>query len=167
LAGVAVGLQYGVPLKAAAESLATLSAGDKRGEILNIDGATVINDCYNSNPKALDSMVRSLAQIPAQRRIVVAGEMLELGAAAEAMHHQAGERMAEYEVDLLLGVRGLAQAMVEGASRAGLQAEFVSSPEEAGEWLLRQVKPGDVVLLKASRGVRLERALDVWKRRQI
>ena len=68
LAGVAVGLQYGVPLNVAAESLATLSAGDKRGEILHIAGATVINDCYNSNPKALDSMVSSLAEIPAQRQ---------------------------------------------------------------------------------------------------
>jgi len=163
LAGVAVGLQYGVPLAAAAESLATLSAGDKRGEILHIAGATVINDCYNSNPKALDSMVRSLARIPAQRRIVVAGEMLELGPAGEEMHRQAGASMAALGVDRLLGVRGLAQAMVEGARRAGVKAEFVSSPEEAGEWLRREVKAGDVVLLKASRGVRLERALEKWK----
>ena len=164
LAGVAVGLEYGVPLATAAESLATLSAGDKRGQILNIGGATVINDCYNSNPKALDSMVRSLAQIPAQRRIVVAGEMLELGPAGEAMHREAGKRMAQHGIDILLGVRGLAQAMVEGAKNAGVRAEFVSTPEEAREWLRREVRPGDVVLLKASRGVRLERALDVWKK---
>ena len=58
-------------------------------------GATIINDCYNSNPKALDSMVRSLAQIPAQRRIVVAGEMLELGPAGEAMHRDCGRHMAQ------------------------------------------------------------------------
>ena len=163
LAGVAVGLQYGVPLTVAAESLATLSAGDKRGEILHIAGATVINDCYNSNPKALDSMVSSLAEIPAQRRIVVAGEMLELGPAGEEMHRKAGESMAKHGVDLLVGVRGLAQAMVEGARRAGLQAEFVNTPEEAGQWLRREVRAGDVILLKASRGVRLERALEVWK----
>jgi UDP-N-acetylmuramoyl-tripeptide--D-alanyl-D-alanine ligase len=163
LAGVAVGLQYGVSLAAAAESLATLSAGDKRGEILKIAGATVINDCYNSNPKALDSMVHSLAQIPAQRRIVIAGEMLELGAAGEEMHHQAGLDIAQHGIDFLLGVRGLARAMVEGARQAGLPAQFMSTPEEAGEWLRREVKPGDVVLLKASRGVRLERALEVWK----
>ena len=99
LAGVAVGLQYGVPLPAAAGSLASLSAGDKRGEILKIAGATVINDCYNSNPKALDSMLRSLAQIPAQRRIVVAGEMLELGPAAEQMHREAGLHMAQCGID--------------------------------------------------------------------
>jgi UDP-N-acetylmuramoyl-tripeptide--D-alanyl-D-alanine ligase len=163
LAGVAVGLQYGVPLQAAAESLATLSAGDKRGEILKIAGATVINDCYNSNPKALDSMLRSLAQIPAQRRIVVAGEMLELGPAAKQMHRQAGVHAAQCGADVLLGVRGLAQAMVEGAKQAGMRAEFVNSPEEAGEWLRREIKPDDVVLLKASRGVRLERALEVWR----
>ena len=163
LAGVAVGLQYGVPLEVAADSLATLSAGDKRGEILNIGGATVINDCYNSNPKALDSMVQSLGKIPAQRRIVVAGEMLELGPAGEAMHRESGRHMAQYAIDRLIGVRGLAQAIVEGAKEAGLPAEFVSTPEQAGEWLKREIKPGDVVLLKASRGVRLERALDVWK----
>ena len=163
LAGVAVGLQYGVPLKVAAESLASLSAGDKRGEILHIAGATVINDCYNSNPKALDSMVRSLARIAGQRRIVVAGEMLELGPSGEEMHRQAGESMATHGIDLLIGVRGLAQAMVDGARRAGVKAEFVSTPEEAGEWLRREVRPGDVVLLKASRGVRLERALEIWK----
>ncbi len=147
----------------AAESLATLSAGDKRGEILHIAGATVINDCYNSNPKALDSMVRSLAKIPAQRRIVVAGEMLELGPAGE--EHASRRRACIWRRPgsmSVLGVRGLAQAIVEGAQTAGMQAEFVSTPEEAGEWLRREVKPGDVVLLKASRGVRLERALEVW-----
>lgn len=165
LAAVAVGLQYGVSLQTAAESLATLSAGDKRGEILNIGGATIINDCYNSNPKALDSIVRALAEIPAQRRIVVAGEMLELGPAAEAMHRDAGKHMAKVGVDVLLGVRGLAQAIVEGAKQAGMRAEFVATPEEAGEWLQREIKPGDVVLLKASRGVRLERALEAWARK--
>jgi UDP-N-acetylmuramoyl-tripeptide--D-alanyl-D-alanine ligase len=162
LASVAVGLQYGVALCTAAEALATLAPGDKRGEVLNYAGATIINDCYNSNPKALDSMVRSLAQIPARRRIVVAGEMLELGPASDAMHRDCGQHMASYGIDKLLGVRGLAKSMVEAAVGAGMKAEFVNTPEEAGDWLRREVKNGDVVLLKASRGVRLERALEVW-----
>jgi UDP-N-acetylmuramoyl-tripeptide--D-alanyl-D-alanine ligase len=162
LAAVAVGLQYGVPLPMAAASLATLTPGDKRGEVLNYGGATIINDCYNSNPKALDSMVRSLAQIPARRRIVVAGEMLELGPAAGAMHRDCGQHMASYGIDRLLGVRGLAKSMVEAAVKAGMNAEFVNTPQEAGDWLRREVKTGDVVLLKASRGVRLERALEAW-----
>ena len=65
-------------------------------------------------------------------------------------------------VDLVLGVRGLARFIAEGADAANVTAEFVATPEHAGEWLRRNVKPGDVVLLKASRGVRLERALDLW-----
>ena len=163
LAAVAVGLQYGVPLAQAAESLASLSASDKRGEILQINGATVINDCYNSNPKALDSMVGSLASIPAKRRIVVAGEMLELGPEGERMHREAGAHMAQNGIDVLLGVRGLAEIMVQGAKQTGMRAEFAPTPEQAGEWLRAEVKPGDVVLLKASRGVRLERALETWR----
>jgi UDP-N-acetylmuramoyl-tripeptide--D-alanyl-D-alanine ligase len=162
LAAVAVGLQYGVTLQEAAESLASLSAGDKRGVLLEYDGATIINDCYNSNPKALDSMVRSLAQMPAQRRIVVAGEMLELGPSGEAMHRDCGQLMGTYGVDLVLGVRGLARFIVQGANAANVAAEFAATPEEAAEWLQRNVKPGDLVLLKASRGVRLERALELW-----
>ena len=94
LAGIAVGLQYGISLGAAAEALASLSAGDKRGEVLHHDGTIVINDCYNSNPKALDTMVRSLTQIPGQRHIVVAGEMLELGPASAAIHRECGRNMA-------------------------------------------------------------------------
>jgi UDP-N-acetylmuramoyl-tripeptide--D-alanyl-D-alanine ligase len=162
LAGIAAGLQYGVPLETAAHSLASLSAGDKRGEVFHHAGATVINDCYNSNPKALESMVRSLTQIPAPRHIVVAGEMLELGPAAETLHRDSGRHMGHYGVTKLLGVRGLAQAMVEGAEEAGVDSEFVDSPEEAGEWLKREIQPGDAVLLKASRGVRLERTLEAW-----
>ncbi len=162
LAAVAVGLQYGVPLSMAAESLATLTPGDKRGEIISYQGATIINDCYNSNPKALDNMVRSLAQLPARRRIVIAGEMLELGPAAEAMHRECGQNMARQGIDRLLGVRGLAKSMVEAAVEAGMNADFVNTPQEAGAWLRREVETGDVVLLKASRGVRLERALEAW-----
>ena len=162
LAAVAVGLQYGLTLQAAAESLAALSAGEKRGQVLEYDGATIINDCYNSNPKALDSMVRSLAQMPAQRRIVVAGEMLELGPSGEAMHRDCGQLMGTYGVDFVLGVRGLARFIVEGANAANVAAEFAATPEDAAFWLQRNVKPGDLVLLKASRGVRLERALELW-----
>jgi len=163
LAAVAVGLQYGVSLTSAAESLGTLLPSDKRGEILHIGEATVINDCYNSNPKALASMVRSLAQMPARRRIVIAGEMLELGPTGEALHRDAGTQIAQAGIDRLVGVRGLAEFMVEGARQAGVNADFVATPEEAGEWLRREIKAGDVVLLKASRGVKLERALEVWQ----
>jgi len=163
LAAVAVGLERGLSPSEAVAALASLRAADKRGQVVKLDNITLINDCYNSNPKALDAMVDALAAMPAVRRIVVAGEMLELGPAGEELHRQAGRHMAEKKIDLLLGVRGLAQAMVETARQAGVRAEFVAAAEEAGKWLAREVKAGDVVLLKASRGVKLERALETWK----
>jgi UDP-N-acetylmuramoyl-tripeptide--D-alanyl-D-alanine ligase len=163
LAAVAVGIERGLKLSEAAEALATLAPPDKRGQVVQLGNITVINDCYNSNPKALDAMVDALVAMPARRRIVVAGEMLELGAAGEQLHRRAGRHMAEKKVDALLGVRGLAQAMVESAAGAGVRAEFVNTPEAAGEWLARETRDGDVVLLKASRGVKLEKALETWK----
>src|SRR5208282_794719 len=90
---------------------------------------------------------------------------LELGSAAEEMHRRAGEHIAEKKIEVVLGVRGLAEAMVEGARQAGTRAEFVAAPEDAGEWLAREAREGDVVLLKASRGVKLEEALETWQRK--
>jgi UDP-N-acetylmuramoyl-tripeptide--D-alanyl-D-alanine ligase len=104
--------------------------------------------------------------MPAKRRIVVAGEMLELGPSGEELHRRSGEHIAKKGIDILVGVRGLAQPMVEAAGHAGIRAEFVSTPEEAGEWLVRETRNGDVVLLKASRGVKLERALEAVVSRQ-
>jgi UDP-N-acetylmuramoyl-tripeptide--D-alanyl-D-alanine ligase len=98
--------------------------------------------------------------MPAKRRIVVAGEMLELGPAGEELHRSSGRHMAKKGIDVLIGVRGLAKPMVEAAAAAGMKALFLATPEEAGEWLDKETREGDVVLLKASRGVKLERALE-------
>lgn len=164
LAAVAVGLQRGLTPSETVAALATLSPADKRGQVLQLGNITVINDCYNSNPKALNAMVDTLAAMPAKRRIVVAGEMLELGSTGEELHRQSGRHAAEKKIDVLLGVRGLAKAMVEAARAAGIRAEFAADSEEAGEWLTRETRDGDVVLLKASRGVKLEKALEKWTR---
>jgi UDP-N-acetylmuramoyl-tripeptide--D-alanyl-D-alanine ligase len=162
LAAVAVGLERGMTPSEAVSALATLAPADKRGEVVQVGNITVINDCYNSNPKALDAMVDTLAAMPAKRRIVVAGEMLELGPAGEELHRGSGRHMAMQKIDWLVGVRGQAKQMVEAAHEAGIRAEFVATPEDAGEWLIRETRDGDVVLLKASRGVKLERALEKW-----
>ena len=166
LAAVAVGVERGLKPDESVAALATLTAADKRGQVLQLGNITVINDCYNSNPKALEAMIDALAAMAGKRRIVVAGEMLELGPAGEEMHRRAGQHAAEKKIDVLLGVRGLASSMVDAARQAGARAEFVESPEDAGEWLAREARDGDVVLLKASRGVKLEKALEVWKTRR-
>lgn len=163
LAAVAVGLERGMTPSEAAEALASLQPADKRGQVVQIGNITAINDCYNCNPKALQAMVDALATMPAKRRIIVAGEMLELGPTAEEIHRECGSYIAGKKIDFLLGVRGLAKQMTESASSAGMQSMFVETPEEAGRWLAREAHDGDVVLLKASRGVKLEKALEVWK----
>jgi len=163
LAAIAVGLTQGLTLHEATVALATLVPADKRGQVLQLGNITIINDCYNSNPKALRAMVDALAEMKAARRIVVAGEMLELGPAAEEMHREAGRHIAEKKIEVLVGVRGLAEATVTSAQQAGMQAQFLATPEEAGDWLARETRDGDVVLLKASRGVKLEKALEGWK----
>ena len=118
LAAIAVGLQAGIPLARCVAAIASLKPEDKRGELIEWHGATIINDCYNSNPEALQSMIRTLAAVPAQRRILVAGEMLELGKRAAQLHRECGEAAAAAGIDVVIGVRGLAKEIVAGAEAA-------------------------------------------------
>jgi UDP-N-acetylmuramoyl-tripeptide--D-alanyl-D-alanine ligase len=164
LAASAVALQHGITPSEIADAMPSFEPPDKRGQVLQLGNITVLNDCYNSSPKALVAAIETLAGIPGKRHIVVAGEMLELGPTAEQIHRECGKQIPAGRIDLLVGVRGLAQAIVNGASENGIDTEFVQSPEEAGEWLARNTRDGDVVLLKASRGVKLEKALEVWNK---
>ncbi len=159
LLALAVGLEAGVSLAEGAAALALLQPGDKRGERLQVRGAQVINDCYNSNPAALSAMIETLAQLPAQRRILVAGEMLELGAESGELHARCGEQAAQAGIDWVIGVQGAALALAEAAAKTGTPALFLENADEAGAWLARELRAGDAVLLKGSRGVRLERSL--------
>jgi UDP-N-acetylmuramoyl-tripeptide--D-alanyl-D-alanine ligase len=161
MAAIAAGIEAGIPLAECATAAGRLRPPDKRGEVLRIGDATVINDCYNSNPEALKSMILTLAAMPAKRRILVAGEMLELGPESISLHRECGRVAAEAGIDLVVGVRGNAQHLVEGAREAGALAIFLPMPLEAGEWLKAELRPGDAALLKASRGVGLEQALRV------
>jgi UDP-N-acetylmuramoyl-tripeptide--D-alanyl-D-alanine ligase len=163
LAAAAMALEHGITPSEIAAALPSLQPADKRGQVVQVGNITVLYDCYNSSPKALMAAVDTLTAMPARRRIVVAGEMLELGPTGEQLHRECGRYIAGRELDFLLGVRGLAKPMVEAAGEAGMKAEFVATPEEAGEWLARETREGDVVLLKASRGVKLEKALETWK----
>jgi len=160
LAATAAVLERGVLPSQAAVALSTIQPAEKRGQVLEVAGATIINYCYNSNPRALNAMIDTLAAMPASRRILVAGEMLELGPTGEKLHREAGQHAATGKLDFVIGVRGLAKALAEGAAEAGVRAQFVETPEQAGELLAKELRPGDAVLLKASRGVKLEKALE-------
>ncbi len=165
LAAAAVGHTFGMSAIGIAASLGMVSAPPQRGEILRFAaGFSVINDSYNSNPDALRSMVRTLVEGSAgsKRRIVVAGEMLELGNDAVEIHKRAGAEIAASGVDMLVGVRGFGKDMVDGAVGVGMEhAVFAEDSEAAGKMLVAEVRPGDVVLVKGSRGVRAEKVIEL------
>jgi UDP-N-acetylmuramoyl-tripeptide--D-alanyl-D-alanine ligase len=165
LAGIAVALEAGIDLEAAVAAVGSLAAGDKRGQVMEIAGATILNDSYNSNPEALRSMIRTLAARPAAgRRILVAGEMLEMGEHGPALHAECGRAAAEAGLDLVAGVQGNAEHLVTAAAAGGVASLFLPDADAAGHWLAQNLRPGDVVLVKGSRGVHLERAIEVAKK---
>jgi UDP-N-acetylmuramoyl-tripeptide--D-alanyl-D-alanine ligase len=162
LAGLAVALEAGVDLDAAVKAIASLTAGEKRGQVIEIGGATILNDSYNSNPEALRSMIHTLAARPAAgRRILVAGEMLEMGEHGPALHIASGRVAAEAGLDLVVAVQGNAEHLATAACAGGVPAVFLRDAETAGQWLAQNLRAGDVVLVKGSRGVHLERAIEV------
>ncbi len=164
LAAASVGQSFGMSAPQIGQSLRTVAPPPQRGEILRFaGGVTVINDSYNSNPAALLSMVQTLVDGSegAKRRIVVAGEMLELGDDGEMLHHETGEKIARQKVDMLIGVRGFGKDLVEGAKKGGLEsAVFAADSDAAGDLLVNEVREGDVVLIKGSRGVRTEKVIE-------
>ena len=164
LAASAVGFSFGMSAQAIADALASVAPPSQRGEVLHFkDGFTVINDSYNSNPAALLGMVETLIDggKSAKRIIIVAGEMLELGENERAIHAETGEKLAKSGIDFLIGVRGLAQELADSAKLNGLnETRFYTSSDEAGEFLANEIKAGDLVLVKGSRGVRTEKVIE-------
>jgi len=161
LAAIAVGTESRIPLAECCAVLEQMRPTEKRGNVIEWHGAKIVNDTYNSNPQALVAMIAALAKTTAKRRILVAGEMLELGPEASQLHANVGAIALAERLDMVIGVRGLAEYLVQTMTLNGVPALFVETPEAAGAWLKENLREGDVVLLKASRGVRLERALEV------
>ena len=163
LAAIAVAGVLGIAPERLREAVRTIASGKMRGQRSEHNGMVVWNDCYNSNPEAAQSMIDVLRETPAASRIAVLGEMLELGRAGEELHRQVGRYAAEHGIDWLIGVRGQARAMVEAAAAAGLprgRARFFEDPAEAGEFARLTAGPGDAILFKGSRGVKVERAIE-------
>ena len=174
LAASAVASCFGITTKEIAQALSTAAPSEMRGQVIRFrDGFTVVDDSYNSNPRSLLSMARSVAESgrgasASGRRIIVAGEMLELGAEGAALHREAGDELASMGIDLLWGVRGLARELIEGARAGGMAEEttrFFESSDEAARALLSELRSGDLVLVKGSRGVHTEKVVEALKER--
>jgi UDP-N-acetylmuramoyl-tripeptide--D-alanyl-D-alanine ligase len=157
LAAIAVAREFGIAPERLREPVRTFAVGKMRGERVQHNGITIWNDCYNSNPEAVESMIGVLRETPAARRIAVLGEMLELGEASDSLHRQVGRFAAEHGIDLVIGVHGDAKAL---ADAAGPEARFFEEPAAAGDFVRSIARPGDAILFKGSRGVRMELALE-------
>ncbi|MEP6919654.1 MAG: UDP-N-acetylmuramoyl-tripeptide--D-alanyl-D-alanine ligase [bacterium] len=164
LAAAAVATCFEITPELIAGALKTARPPHMRGETLNFAaGFTVVDDSYNSNPRSLISMVRTISEAgdARKRRIVVAGEMLELGPDAARLHYEAGREIAGTGVEMLWGVRGLAQDLVNGAKDAGLSmSRFFNNSEEAATEILGELNAGDLVLVKGSRGVATDKVVN-------
>jgi UDP-N-acetylmuramoyl-tripeptide--D-alanyl-D-alanine ligase len=168
LAAAAVGLAAGIDLATIAAALGSAIGAAHRGELVRLGDVTVIDDSYNAAPASMLAALEVLAGLRG-RRVAVLGEMLELGEGGEAGHLEVG-RAAARVVDLLIVVgddpEGNADAMAEGAREAGLEPERilrVADAETAHDELRPRLIPGDVVLVKASRGIALDRLVDALR----
>jgi len=169
LAAVATVSIFGLSPEEVKTALATFRNLHQRGEILTLSSnITLINDSYNSNPRAMERMLDTLAAWPdARRRIVIAGEMLELGPSSPEWHREIGHKCAQIGIDWLLAVQGDARFFLEGAMACGFppgHGRFFAEPEPAAEFCAKLLQPGDVILIKGSRGVHLEKATELLQR---
>ncbi len=167
LASLAAASVWGIGIEEAQAVLPKLRPPAMRGELLRFsDGAALINDSYNSSPAALQAMMALLAATPGfRRRILAAGEMRELGATSAALHRAAGDFAAKTgTIDFIVGVAGDAAQLIEGAASAGIprdRLKFFLSSGDAAQFLQQELQSGDLLLVKGSRGVKMERIVEV------
>jgi UDP-N-acetylmuramoyl-tripeptide--D-alanyl-D-alanine ligase len=169
LAAAAVAMDMGVPLLAIAERAATMKPAARRGELLRLPGGiTIVDDSYNSSPAALIKALETVAAATGSaRKIAVLGEMLELGAHADRLHAECGAAAAAAGLALLITVGGNAAMRLADAARAagmpGAAVIHVATSTEAADLAVSKVRPGDLVLVKGSRGIRTDVVVDRLK----
>lgn len=164
LAAIAAGTCFGVSLENAAEALSIYSPPPGRLKLIRgIKDTLILDDSYNSSPKALQAALEVLAEIPAPRKIAVLGDMLELGKHTITAHRDLG-RFAADKIGLLVTVGVRAKFFSEGAVKAGFKKKDIksfSNSDEAGQGLLKIIKSGDLILIKGSQGIRMEKIVEV------
>jgi len=163
LAAAAVGSALGLPGGVIAQGLSCFRPAAMRSQVFVSQGVTVINDCYNANPASMKAAIQLLAQRGAgQNTIAVLGDMLELGADAIAMHEDVGQFVAQQGIGQLIACGVLGRSLATGAERAGFDRTRIVLAQDAAAAAAAAkavVKPEDVVLVKASRGMQLEQVV--------
>ena len=135
----------------------------QRNEQVHYEGVTLINDAYNANPQSMREALKTLSEFNTQgKRFLIIGDMLELGPLSESAHHELGQEIILSQVDHLVTVGPLASLVAESAkknSRHPLQIGKFTTHAEAVNYLLRNVKKGDCLLIKGSRGAKMENVI--------
>ena len=167
-AAAAVLVACGVELRPALDAIAAVEPPPGRGRIRRLPAdVVVVDDTYNSNPEALASVLGTLgASTPAGRRVLVMGDMLELGLESASFHRASGEAAVRAGVGLLVGVGPMSRHAVDAARRAGVEVQSADDAATAARLVPGLVKPGDLVVVKGSRGVKLELVIDALFTRQ-
>lgn len=166
LAAVAVGRVLGVREHAVKKGLAEYRGVPMREEIIRLGAYTFINDAYNANPASMGEAVRTLANLTKGRKIAVLGGMLELGDWAPREHQAIGRAVAAAGIDVLITLGELGQYIAEAAQGAGMKDVYtVTDHAGAAQVLQSLLRPGDTVLLKASRGFAMEKILPYFERK--
>lgn len=164
LAAVAVAHRFSLPVEDILETASQLKPYAKRGTVFLLQkDQTLIDDSYNSNPKALEAALRSVAGLSAKRKIAVLGDMLELGKDSVKYHLAAGKQVARYGFDMLVAVGHMSQHMADGAKDAGMPPDRIhvfQDSKDAAEKLRSHLKRGDLILVKGSRGIRMEQIVE-------
>jgi len=165
LAAVAVARKLGIDWDTIAERLASFRLPPMRMETRSVAGVTLINDAYNANPVSLEAAARTLSRMEcAGRKILVVGDMLELGAKSEELHHDLGKTIAGFRFDYLLGRGEHAGTLLDAAVTGGMDkgdVRLAGTNEELAATVLGVVSPGDTVLIKGSRGMQLEQVAEL------
>jgi UDP-N-acetylmuramoyl-tripeptide--D-alanyl-D-alanine ligase len=163
LAAAAAGYALNIPGAIIAQGLAKFRPAAMRSQVVTHHGVQIINDCYNANPASMKAAVQLLAQwTPARERVAVLGDMLELGAETHQMHRDLGQFIAGQGLSRLIACGPLGQDIAEGARRGGMaEASIIEVVDAtaATEFVRTSVRQGDVVLVKASRGMKMEQVV--------
>lgn len=166
LASIATARSFGISYREIKDALASFKAPPMRMQILDLNDIKIINDCYNSNPGSLRWALQFLRDYSTQgKKIVVCGDMLELGRRAEKLHSDIGKRIARGKLDFLITVGSLSKNIASGAYSAGMSKRLIRTyhdTAEAAKFLRKITGSGDIVLIKGSRAMQMENVIECF-----
>jgi UDP-N-acetylmuramoyl-tripeptide--D-alanyl-D-alanine ligase len=169
LAAVGVATSLSLVPEEIVPQISKLKPFTMRGTILYFEkDIKLVDDSYNSNPKALELALRGLSPLPARRKVAVLGDMLELGHQEKEYHIKAGHQVARWGWDLLVGIGPLSKYFIQGALTSGMnknQTLLFPDSESASQKIYSLVREGDLILVKGSRGIRTEKIVKILTER--